>query len=217
MNTQEKSTNAESKLSTIVTLKAAEFTAPEKPASEQQFATWIHALKNNWRQGTVGVKGRADVARSGKKPWKQKGTGRARAGTARSPLWRGGGVIFGPQMHTKSLRVNKQLRKQVLATLTADFITNKKVHMLDWVLPDDKPKTKLAAQLLKNIGVDKGNVVILLSQGDMTTYASFINIPRVQVILFDQPNAFDLAHADSWLYLKKDHDAFKTMVGQWQN
>src|SRR5690348_15481044 len=64
--------------------------------SVQSFSTWIRSLLQNWRQGTVGVKGRSDVARSNKKPWKQKGTGRARAGSARSPLWRGGGVIFGP-------------------------------------------------------------------------------------------------------------------------
>ena len=58
---------------------------------------WIRALLQNWRQGTLATKGRSDVKLSNKKPWKQKGTGRARAGTARSPLWRGGGVTFGPQ------------------------------------------------------------------------------------------------------------------------
>ena len=60
-------------------------------------AIYVRALLQNWRQGTVACKGRSDVSYSNKKPWKQKGTGRARAGSARSPLWRGGGVIFGPQ------------------------------------------------------------------------------------------------------------------------
>src|SRR6202158_776957 len=79
-----------------VTFKEIGITAPEKRATPHQFAVWIRALLQNWRQGTVGVKDRSEVSLSGKKPWKQKGTGRARAGTARSPLWRKGGVIFGP-------------------------------------------------------------------------------------------------------------------------
>ena len=65
---------------------------------------YIRSLLQNWRQGTVACKGRSDVGYSNKKPWKQKGTGRARAGSARSPLWRGGGVIFGPQPRTRVLK-----------------------------------------------------------------------------------------------------------------
>lgn len=66
----------------------------------------------NVRQGTVGSKGRSDIAYTNKKPWKQKGTGRARAGSARSPLWRGGGVVFGPQARIKMLKVPKKLSKK---------------------------------------------------------------------------------------------------------
>lgn len=216
MSTQEK-VNVESSPSMIVTMKDAGFTPPKKRATKQQFAMWIRALMQNWRQGTVGVKDRSEVARSGKKPFKQKGTGKARAGTARSPLWRGGGIVFGPQARVKKLRVNKQLRKNVLATLAADFLKEKKVYKVDWTLPNDVPKTKLAVQLLKDLGLKKKKAVVFLDKENTPLYASFINIPNVQVMLFDQPNAFDLAQADCWLYLKKDHDSFKEMVGQWQN
>src|SRR5579872_4945623 len=181
MTIKEKS-KPESKLSTFVTLADVEFSAPEKPASKQQFAVWVYALMQNWRQGTVAVKGRSDVARSNKKPWKQKGTGRARAGSARSPLWRGGGIIFGPQPHTRTLRVNQQLKKRVLGTLAADFLNDKKVQMVDWALPEDRPRTKHAMQLLKNLDLDKKNVILFLRQEDANIYASFINIPHVQVI-----------------------------------
>ena len=75
-------------------------------------AVYVRSLLQNWRQGTVGCKGRSDVAYSNKKPWKQKGTGRARAGSARSPLWRGGGVIFGPQPRTRVLKAGKQVKKK---------------------------------------------------------------------------------------------------------
>ena len=81
------------------------------------FQFGLRALLQNWRQGTVACKGRSDVAYSNKKPWKQKGTGRARAGSARSPLWRGGGVIFGPQATSRTLRVPQSLRKNVLNAL----------------------------------------------------------------------------------------------------
>src|SRR3990170_8981839 len=112
MSTQEKV--KEPSLSTLLTMKSVGISIPEKPASREEISTWVRVLVHNWHQGTVGVKGRSDVAFSGKKPWKQKGTGRARAGTARSPLWRGGGVIFGPQAKVKTLRVSQKQKKNVM-------------------------------------------------------------------------------------------------------
>ena len=82
----------------------------KKEVTPVGFSTWIRSLRQNWRQGTVGCKGRSDVAHSNKKPWKQKGTGRARAGSPRSPLWRGGGVTFGPQARVRTLAVPAQLK-----------------------------------------------------------------------------------------------------------
>jgi large subunit ribosomal protein L4 len=79
-----------------------------KEMSRRGFAMAVRALLQNWRQGTVACKGRSDVSFSNKKPWKQKGTGRARAGSARSPLWRGGGVAFGPQPRTRTLKITKE-------------------------------------------------------------------------------------------------------------
>src|SRR5690349_1347424 len=98
-----------------------------RKVSSEAFSVWIRQLLFNARQGTVGVKTRAQVARSGKKPWKQKGTGRARAGTARSPLWRGGGIIFGPQLRVRTLDVPQKVKSGVLNTLLYDFVNNSKV------------------------------------------------------------------------------------------
>lgn len=199
-----------------VTFKDLEITAPKKPASAQQFAMWVRSLLQNWRQGTVGVKGRADVNRTNKKPFKQKGTGRARAGSARSPIWRGGGVVFGPQARVKSLTVPKVLKKQVLGQLLADRIADNKVVIADWQLSADAPKTAKANELLRSLSLDNTKVTLFLSAGDMIHYGSFANIPAVQVLLFDQANAYDLANSQYWLVLKKDVDAFKQMVKQWQ-
>src|ERR1700733_5875246 len=74
-------------------------------ATPISFSTWIRVLAKNWQQGTVACQGRSDVAYTNRKPWKQKGTGRARAGSARSPLWKGGGVIFGPQARVRTMKV----------------------------------------------------------------------------------------------------------------
>ncbi len=203
-------------LSHVVSLSELGVSAPKKLASEKQFSMWIRALMQNWRQGTVGVKGRSDVARSTKKPWKQKGTGRARAGSARSPLWRGGGVTFGPQARVKHLSVPKSIRKQVLNRLLVERIGDKKVITTDWTIEGEVPKTAQAAKMLRSIGLQSKKVTVFLSLDDVVNYGSFVNIPQVQVLLFDQPNAYDLANSQYWLVLKKDVDLFKHMVEQWQ-
>ncbi len=203
-------------LSHTITLEELGVTVPKKSASSQQFSMWIRSLLQNWRQGTVGVKGRSDVNRSTRKPWKQKGTGRARAGSARSPIWRGGGVTFGPQPRTKTLAVPKLLKKQVFTQLLVDRIANKKIIVADWQLEGDAPKTAKAVALLHSLSLHDKKVTFFLSEGDLIHFRSFSNIPKVQALLFDQPNAYDLANSQYWMVLKKDINAFKRMVEQWQ-
>src|SRR5436189_5382445 len=91
-------------------------------ASNLLFSTWARVLTKNWQQGTVACQGRSEVSRTNKKPWKQKGTGRARAGSARSPLWKGGGVIFGPQARVRTLKISKKARQKVMTTILADYL-----------------------------------------------------------------------------------------------
>lgn len=198
-----------------VSLKDLGESVPKKMASEQDFAIWIRVLMQNWRQGTVGCKERSDVARTGKKPWKQKGTGRARAGTARSPLWRGGGVTFGPQARDKTLHLSKKRRKLVLANLLKAYVENSKVIMLDWELETAQPKTAAAFSALKDAGLSDRKMVLFLPTNDQLTFASFVNIPLVRILFFDQANAFDLAKSDYWVFLKKDFNFFKEMVSKW--
>lgn len=187
----------------------------QKQVARVGFALWIRSLLQNWRQGTVGCKDRSEVARSGRKPWKQKGTGRARAGTARSPLWRGGGVIFGPQPRTRSLSVSSRLKKNVLNALLFDYINNNRVVCLDWALQEGAPKTAASYAALRSIGLHNTKVTLFLSPYDMLTFTSFSNIPNVRVVFFDQANAFDLAHSDYWVFLKKDSTFFNDMVVTW--
>ncbi len=213
MNAPEKSKTV--MLASPVTIQELDFNAPEVPAHPRQFAIWIRTLLQGWRQGTVSSQGRSDVSRTGKKPWKQKGTGRARAGDSASPLWRGGGVIFGPQPRTKTLKVTQATKKKVLSTLLVQYLNNKQVVMANWA-PQEKPKTAEAFKLINGLGFANKTVVLFLQPGDIASYASFINIPNIRILLFDQPNLFDLAKSDYWLFLEKDREAFKEMVGQWQ-
>ena len=107
-----------------------EFIAKEQ--NLKAFARAIRVLRQNWRQGTVGCKTRAELAFSNRKPWKQKGTGRARAGSLRSPLWRKGGVIFGPQPRTRTLALNSKEMNLVFNNVLSSKLANKSVMCLDF-------------------------------------------------------------------------------------
>lgn len=189
-------------------------TVPENK-SDKEFAIWIRALMQNWRQGTVACKGRSDVAHSNKKPWKQKGTGRARAGSARSPLWRGGGVTFGPQKRTRTLTLSQASKDNVRMGLLANYAQRGKLIALNWQLEGDRPKTALFVRALKDAELNNNKITLFLPFNDILTYAAVSNIPNVHVAFFDQVNAFDLAASDTWLVLKKDITLFKEMVSKW--
>jgi large subunit ribosomal protein L4 len=208
---QQKQTSVRQSLS----IKDIDVQQPETPVSSQAFAVCIRARLQNWRQGTVACKGRSDVARSNKKPWKQKGTGRARAGSPRSPLWRGGGVTFGPQARTKILSISQTHNRMVMNHLLFDYLKQDKVHYLDWILEGDKPRTTAAYTVLKNAELANKKITLFVPATDALVYASFANIPHVRILFFDQPNVYDLADSDCWVFLKKDMDSFKEMVSKW--
>ena len=183
--------------------------------SSVAFSISIRSLLNQWRQGTVSCKDRSEVAKSGKKPWKQKGTGRARAGTARSPLWRGGGVIHGPQPRVKVLSVNKKMRKSVFELLLRERISHQMLHVLKWSLEGQLPQTKQAYSVLGAVELLHDRVLLFLNQDDHVHYSSFSNLNNVRIIFFDEPNVYDLAMTKKWIFLEKDTDHFKKMVSRW--
>ena len=179
------------------------------------FSQAIRVLRQNWRQGTVGCKSRGELAFSNKKPWRQKGTGRARVSSIRSPLWRKGGVIFGPQPRTRTLTLDKEQRRIVMRDLFAKAIADGRIVCLDFVLDSGKPSTKAAANVLRSAGLNDGRVVLFSSVCDFDTHASFGNIATVSISSFDAANAYVFAYAKHWVFLKKDIELFKQMVEQW--
>lgn len=198
----------------FLSINDLELTAPEKDMTHN-YSVWIRALLQNWRQGTVGCKTRAEVSLSTRKPWKQKGTGRARAGTARSPLWRGGGVIFGPQARIRTLKVTKRTKHDVMRALLATYLINNKIISYDLQLNDNKPSAKAGFLALQNMNVVGKKVSIFLQRDDYASWLSLRNLPNVQIISFDALNAYDLSNSDYLVVLKKDFNNFKDMVAQW--
>ena len=195
-------------------LSVSDLGLPKVQVSTRTFSLWVRALLQNWRQGTVACKGRADVAKSRKRPWKQKGTGRARVSSARSPLWRGGGIIFGPQPRTRMLKVPVQTKHLVLAQLMYNLAEAGRLRILDFAPEQKIPKTSIAWQALKSAGLHE-NITLLIVHDDIMVQTSFANIPTVQILLFDQLNAFHLAGRDQVVVLRKDLERFKEMVSRW--
>nr|YP_010952255.1 ribosomal protein L4 [Gloiopeltis furcata]WMP13924.1 ribosomal protein L4 [Gloiopeltis furcata] len=155
-------------------------------------------LSNN-RQRTANTKTRSEVSGGGKKPWKQKGTGRARAGSIRSPLWRGGGVVFGPESGQRVTKINKKEKQLALRTL----LYNKFKHTI--VVQDEwqrfsKPSTKLMSKKISEISgitITKTNVAVLIivTNKNSNLYLSVRNLKNVDIIRADQLNTFSLLKA----------------------
>ena len=137
----------------------------------------VTAIRNSRRAGTASTKGKGEVAGSNKKPWKQKGTGNARAGFRQSPVWRGGGVAHGPKPRDFEQKINKKVMKLAFARALSDKIVAGDVIVVD-AFAFEAPKTKLMAALLKTLGVDR-SAVIVQKDVDDTTLLVTSNLPRI--------------------------------------
>jgi large subunit ribosomal protein L4 len=186
-----------------------------KDISEKLFSQSVFVLLQNWRQGTIGCKARSDVRGSNRKPWKQKGTGRARAGSAKSPLWRGGGVTFGPQKRNRFLSITKKQRKRVLNGVFFEKLNQSAIHCFDEDEKAESPCTKKFVNIFKKAAFLSKKIVVFLPFGEQLKYFSLRNVPKVSVAFFDQPNIFDLVNANCWVFFKRDVDLFKEMVEKW--
>jgi len=150
----------------------------------------------NARQGTASTKTRAEVRGGGRKPWRQKGTGRARAGSNRSPLWRGGGIIFGPKPRDYNLKMNRKERRLALRTAlqsrAEDMIV---VEEFADQLP--RPKTKDLMEAIARWGVEPHKkVLLILAQPEQQVYLSARNVPSIKLIYADSLNVYDVLNAD---------------------
>jgi len=153
------------------------------------------------RQGTHSVKGRSDVSGGGAKPWRQKGTGRARQGTIRAPQWAGGGVVFGPHPRSYAFKVpNKVVKLSMRSALSAKNAEGV-FHVIDEIA-FDAPSTKQAAEILKSLGLEGQRVTVVVGNDDVNSLLSFRNIPKVCVITSAEANTYDLVNNTAVLCTK---------------
>jgi large subunit ribosomal protein L4 len=146
------------------------------------------------RAGTHSTKTRGDVAGGGKKPWRQKGTGRARQGSIRSPQWVGGGVAHGPQPRSHDVRVNKKMRRGALRSALTDAVGSGKLVVVDG-LTFDEPATKRAVELLGALKAE-GRVLVVLPEPHEATEKSFRNLENVRVAFAPGLGTYDVLAAD---------------------
>lgn len=160
----------------------------------------------NKRAGTASTKNKALVSGGGKKPWKQKGTGRARAGSNRSPLWRHGGTCFGPLPRDYSYSLPKKAKRAALVDAIASKVAENRLIVID-NLTLAEPKTKLMSALLENLGMQESALVLIKDENKNLTLAAR-NIPTVKVLRMGNINVYDVL---KYRYLLTTQDALTAM------
>src|SRR5690242_8026370 len=159
----------------------------------------VVAQLNAARQGTHKTKTRGEVAGGGKKPYKQKGTGRARQGSIRAPQFTGGGVVHGPVPRDYSQRVNKKMKVAALRGALSDRARAGRIHVVDTFIDSDTPRTKDALNVLRGV-TEAPRVLVVLPRGDQTNWLSLRNEPTVHLLVSDQLNTYDVLVADEVIF-----------------
>ncbi|MBE6471427.1 MAG: 50S ribosomal protein L4 [Coriobacteriaceae bacterium] len=149
----------------------------------------VTAQRASWRQGTSNTLTRGQVSGGGKKPWRQKGTGRARQGTIRAPHWTGGGVVFGPHPRSYAKKVNSKVVKLAMRSALSAKLADGELTVVE-NLAFEKPSTKQAKAMMAAWGLE-GRTTLVIDSGDVNTYLSFRNLEKVTIITAHMMNTYD--------------------------
>jgi large subunit ribosomal protein L4 len=152
------------------------------------------------RAGTHSTLTRGNVRGGGKKPWRQKGTGRARQGSTRSPQWAGGGVVFGPHPRSYGFKVPNKVVKLAMRSALSAKLADEVLFVVDG-FSFEKPSAKQAAEILKTLGIT-GRVTVVVPDDDINAMLSFRNLPKVRVIAASESNTYDLVDNTALLFAK---------------
>ncbi|ATC61136.1 MAG: 50S ribosomal protein L4 [Pseudolactococcus laudensis] len=158
----------------------------------------ILSQRASLRQGTHAVKNRSAVRGGGKKPWRQKGTGRARQGSIRSPQWRGGGVVFGPTPRSYGYKLPQKVRQLALKSVYSEKVAENKLVAVD-ALNFDAPKTAEFVKVLEALAIERKVLVIFENEGNKFAELSARNIPNVQVTTANSASVLDIVNNDKIL------------------
>lgn len=150
----------------------------------------VRSQRASWRQGTHNTRTRGEVSGGGKKPWKQKGTGRARQGSIRSPQWRGGAVVWGPHPRSYAFSVNKKEVKLAMRSVLSAKLADQQLFVVS-NFDFDTPSTKAAIAALRALGVE-GRATVVIGNEDVNAFLSFRNVPKVNILPVAEANTYEL-------------------------
>lgn len=174
---------------------------------------YVKTFLSNQRQGTHSTKTRSEVRGGGAKPWRQKGTGRARAGTNRSPIWEGGGITFGPKPRSYYSRIPKKIRRNALKSMLTDRASEEKIFVAEF--PElEKPSTKTMHGYLVALGIEDKRVLILDEKDGSHIPMSCRNLPKVEFKRASLVNAYDLAKAEFVVVSKEGMQSIEEVFGK---
>jgi len=159
------------------------------------------------RQGTHDTKTRAEVAGGGKKPYRQKGTGRARQGSIRAPQFAGGGVVHGPTPRSYAQRTPKKMKAAALRGALSDRARAGRVHIVESLLGDDMPSTRAAVTALRHVS-ERRRALVVMARDDDVTRRSLRNAPSVHLLPVDQLNTYDVLFSEDVVFTRAAYDAF---------
>jgi large subunit ribosomal protein L4 len=164
------------------------------------------------RQGTHATKTRGEVRGGGKKPYKQKGTGRARQGSTRAPQFAGGGTVHGPQPRSYDQRTPKKMKAAALRSALSDRARDGRIHVVDGFGLGDAPSTKAALEALGSIS-ERTKFLVVLERTDTVTWLSLRNAPEAHIVAVDQLNTYDVVASDDVVFSKGAYDVFVSGTG----
>lgn len=159
------------------------------------------------RQGTASTKDRGEVRGGGKKPYKQKGTGRARQGSIRAPQFTGGGVVHGPSPRNYEQRTPKKMKAAALRGALSDRARDGRIHVVTEIVAGETPSTKAAVATLDALALE-GNLLVVLARDERTAWLSMRNLPEVALVAPDQLNTYDVLVSDNVVFTKAALEAF---------
>ena len=160
------------------------------------------------RQGTHKAKSRGEVSGAGRKPFKQKGTGRARQGSIREPQMTGGGIVHGPVPRDYSLRTPKKMKAAALRGALSDRARNGRVHVVEAIVTGETPSTKAAKEALASLGTGRKTMLVVIDRADDVAALSVRNLPAVHTLYADQLNTYDVLVADDVVFTQSAYEAF---------
>lgn len=193
---------SETRTVNVLGTKSAKAELPAELFDAQTNVPLIHqvvvAQQAAARQGTHATKTRGDVAGGGAKPWRQKGTGRARQGSRRAPQWTGGGVVHGPQPRSYAQRTPKKMIAAALRGALSDRAREGRIHVVESIVTGETPSTRAALKALAEVGSSK--LLVVLDRDEDVAWLSLRNVPTVHALAVDQLNAYDVLVSDDVVF-----------------